>query len=79
MHAAYADADFDSGPEAITAAKTYAGALEPHMHAIKGRHAAVDVGAGTGAGRVLSQITRVRFSYFLCSGENETRRYPDVG
>ncbi len=48
LHAAYADADFDSGPEAITAAKTYAGALEPHMHAIKGRHAAVDVGAGSG-------------------------------
>lgn len=48
LHAAYADADFDSGPEAIAAAKTYAGALEFHMHAIKGRHAAVDVGAGSG-------------------------------
>lgn len=48
LHAAYADADFDSGPEAIAAAKTYAGALELHMHAIKGRHAAVDVGAGSG-------------------------------
>lgn len=48
LHAAYADADFDSGPEAIAAAKTYADALEFHLHAIKSRHAAVDVGAGSG-------------------------------
>ena len=48
LHAAYADADFDSAPEAIAAAKTYAGALDLHMHAIKGRRAAVDVGAGSG-------------------------------
>lgn len=48
LHAAYADADFDSGPEAIAAAKTYAGALEPHLQALTGRNAAVDVGAGSG-------------------------------
>ncbi|MDO9022987.1 class I SAM-dependent methyltransferase [Zwartia sp.] len=46
--AAYADADFDSGPEAIAAAKTYADALKPHLQLLTGRRAAVDVGAGSG-------------------------------
>jgi SAM-dependent methyltransferase len=48
LHAAYADADFDSGPEAMAAAKTYADALEPHIQKLAGRNAAVDVGAGSG-------------------------------
>lgn len=48
LHAAYADADFDSGPEATAAAKTYADALAPHLQGLAGRNAAVDVGAGSG-------------------------------
>lgn len=48
LHAAYADADFDSGPEAMAAAKTYADALAPYLQGLPGRHAAVDVGAGSG-------------------------------
>jgi SAM-dependent methyltransferase len=48
LHAAYADADFDSGPEAMAAAKTYADALAPHLQGLTGRNAAVDVGAGSG-------------------------------
>lgn len=48
LHTAYADADFDSGPEAAAAAKTYADALAPHLRKLSGRHAAVDVGAGSG-------------------------------
>jgi len=48
LHVAYADADFDSGPEATAAAKTYADALGPHVQQLAGRNAAVDVGAGSG-------------------------------
>jgi SAM-dependent methyltransferase len=48
LHAAYAEADFDSGPEATAAAKTYADALEPDIQRLTGRNAAVDVGAGSG-------------------------------
>lgn len=48
LHAAYADAGFDSGPEAQAAAGTYADALTPHVARLAGRHAAVDVGAGSG-------------------------------
>lgn len=48
LHAAYADAGFDSGQEAIAAAKTYAEALSPHVQRLAGRNAAVDVGAGSG-------------------------------
>lgn len=48
LHSAYADADFDSGPEAIAAAKTYAAALGHHLKGLAGRNAAVDVGAGSG-------------------------------
>jgi len=48
LHAAYAGADFDSGPEAMAAAKTYADALGPHLRGPSGRNAAVDVGAGSG-------------------------------
>lgn len=48
LHAAYADAGFDSGPEAVAAAKTYADALEPHLQGLTVRNAAIDVGAGSG-------------------------------
>jgi SAM-dependent methyltransferase len=48
LHTAYADADFDSGPEAMAAAETYADALGPHVQGLAGRNAAVDVGAGSG-------------------------------
>lgn len=48
LHAAYADADFDSGQEAVAAAQTYAQALKPHLQLLSGRNAAVDVGAGSG-------------------------------
>ena len=48
LHIAYADADFDSGPEARSAAKTYAAALTPHLQRLAGRNAAVDIGAGSG-------------------------------
>lgn len=45
---AYSDADFDSGPEALAAAKNYSKVLTPHIARLAGRNAAVDVGAGTG-------------------------------
>lgn len=45
---AYADAAYDSGPEARAAAATYAAALEGHIGAMPLRGAAVDVGAGSG-------------------------------
>ncbi len=48
LHTAYSQADFDSGPEANAAARTYAKALAPHVQALAGRNAAVDVGAGSG-------------------------------
>lgn len=48
LHAAYAEADFDSVTEAQAAAKTYASALTPHVKNLSARNAAVDVGAGSG-------------------------------
>ncbi len=48
LHAAYSDADFDSAPEALAAADTYAQSLRGHLPALAGRHGAVDVGAGSG-------------------------------
>ena len=45
---AYAKASFDSGGEAIDAASTYAKALWRHVEKLPHRHAAVDVGAGSG-------------------------------
>ncbi|AOS81325.1 MULTISPECIES: class I SAM-dependent methyltransferase [Hydrogenophaga] len=45
---AYAQADFDSGTEALAAAKSYANALKPHVAKLSDRHAAIDVGAGSG-------------------------------
>lgn len=48
LHSAYAEADFDSGPEAVAAARTYSKALAPHVARLAGRRAAVDVGAGSG-------------------------------
>ncbi len=49
LAAAYADAAYDSGPEARAAAISYAKALESHVAQLAGRNAAVDVGAGSGA------------------------------
>ena len=49
LHTAYATADFDSGPEEMAAAETYAGVLGPHVQGLAGRNAAVDVGAGSGS------------------------------
>jgi SAM-dependent methyltransferase len=46
--AAYSAAAFDSGTEARLAARTYAKALTPHLARFPLRHAAVDVGAGSG-------------------------------
>lgn len=48
LHNAYAEASFDSGPEAEAAAKTYANTIESHVKCLDGRRAAVDVGAGSG-------------------------------
>ncbi|SFF56032.1 Methyltransferase domain-containing protein [Duganella sp. CF458] len=48
LHAAYGEAAFDSGPEAMAAARTYAAALRAHLPALAARHGAVDVGAGSG-------------------------------
>jgi SAM-dependent methyltransferase len=48
LHAAYAQASFDSAPEAQAAAQTYARALQPHVARLHCRRAAVDVGAGSG-------------------------------
>lgn len=48
LHAAYAEASFDSAPEAMFAAHTYARALRPFVERLRERHAAVDVGAGSG-------------------------------
>jgi SAM-dependent methyltransferase len=45
---AYARASFDSGREAIDAAHTYARAMQRHIEKLPHRHAAVDVGAGSG-------------------------------
>lgn len=45
---AYAEADFDSAPEAVAAARSYAKALTPYVQRLPGRDAAVDVGAGSG-------------------------------
>lgn len=48
LEEAYSEADFDSNPEARAAARSYAAALTPHIASLKGRNAAVDVGAGSG-------------------------------
>ncbi len=45
---AYADASFDSGDEAVCAAKSYANALAPYVVPLKNKNAAIDVGAGSG-------------------------------
>lgn len=48
LQEAYGEAAFDSGPEALAAAQTYAAALAAHLPGLAGRHGAVDVGAGSG-------------------------------
>ncbi len=48
LESAYAEADFDSDPEALAAARSYAAALTPYVGRLPGRGAAVDVGAGSG-------------------------------
>ena len=48
LAAVYADASYDSGLEARCAAHSYAAALAPHLAKVRGRKAAVDVGAGSG-------------------------------
>ncbi|MBZ0072519.1 MAG: class I SAM-dependent methyltransferase [Burkholderiaceae bacterium] len=48
LNTAYTGAGFDSGLEALAAAKTYADALKVHLKGLIGRNAAVDVGAGSG-------------------------------
>lgn len=48
LHNAYSDAEFDSGPEAAAAARSYAEALTQHLPRLALRGAAVDVGAGSG-------------------------------
>ena len=48
LRSAYTEAAFDSGAEAQAAAQSYAKALEPFVIGLKGRNAAVDVGAGSG-------------------------------
>ncbi len=45
---AYADAAYDSTPEAAAAAASYAHALAPHLQQLAHRRGAVDVGAGSG-------------------------------
>lgn len=48
LAAAYSQSAFDSDLEAQAAARSYARALAPHLRALPGRGAAVDVGAGSG-------------------------------
>ena len=48
LSAAYAEAAYDSAPEAEAAARTYAEALAPFIARLPERHAAIDVGAGSG-------------------------------
>ncbi|MCX7220874.1 MAG: class I SAM-dependent methyltransferase [Burkholderiales bacterium] len=48
LQSAYTEAAFDSGLEAQAASKSYAKALQPLVAGLKGRNAAVDVGAGSG-------------------------------
>lgn len=48
LHTAYAEASYDSAPEALAAAHTYAHALQPFVARLGLRRAAVDVGAGSG-------------------------------
>ncbi len=48
LRTAYSDAAYDSGIEATAAARSYAQALAPHLEKLAGRHAAIDVGAGSG-------------------------------
>ena len=49
LQVAYGVAGFDSGQEAIAAAKTYAEALAPLLKKLTRRGVAIDVGAGSGA------------------------------
>lgn len=49
LSAAYADASYDSGQEAQCAAQSYAHALAPYLAHLRNRHAAVDIGAGSGS------------------------------
>jgi SAM-dependent methyltransferase len=48
LSTAYSEAAYDSGPEANAAARSYAQALASHVGRLRPRHAAVDVGAGSG-------------------------------
>jgi SAM-dependent methyltransferase len=48
LKTAYSEAGFDSGPEAVAAALSYAAAMTPYVERLPGRNAAVDVGAGSG-------------------------------
>ena len=48
LSTAYFEASFDSGTEAIAAARTYAKELTPYISRLRPRNAAVDVGAGSG-------------------------------
>jgi SAM-dependent methyltransferase len=48
LHSAYSDAAYDSGPEAASAALSYAKALTKHIKKYTGRNAAIDIGAGSG-------------------------------
>lgn len=48
LSTAYSEAAYDSGPEALSAAQSYAKALTPFVASLLGRSAAVDVGAGSG-------------------------------
>lgn len=45
---AYSEAAYDSGPEALAAARSYANAMTPYLTGLARRNAAVDVGAGSG-------------------------------
>lgn len=45
----YAEAAFDSGPEAVLASKTYQGALRTLVHRLPDRDGAIDIGTGEGA------------------------------
>jgi SAM-dependent methyltransferase len=48
LHKVYGDADYDSGDEAIYAARTYAKELSKYIQLSPNRNVAIDVGAGSG-------------------------------
>lgn len=48
LESAYSHADFDSAPEALAAALSYAKALTPYVNRLPKHGAAIDVGAGSG-------------------------------